>query len=125
MEGLSIPSWPNGVTLLPGAAFGSGCVVRMGRISVYQWSSLCITLRSTERKQQDIHVFGSHLEQYSICHQPNCRFDADKNAPHLCLLTWALATVCCKSIGWIVGLVGLQSRTAQAGYIGTARKIRS
>ena len=23
-------------------------------------------------------------------HQPNCRFNADKNAPHFCRLTWAL-----------------------------------
>jgi hypothetical protein len=22
--------------------------------------------------------------------QPNCRFNADKNAPHFCRLTWAL-----------------------------------
>jgi hypothetical protein len=31
-----------------------------------------------------------YLEGFRIFHQPNCRFNADKNAPHFCRLTWAL-----------------------------------
>jgi len=30
------------------------------------------------------------LNVFRICHQPNCRFNADKNAPHFCRLTRAL-----------------------------------
>jgi hypothetical protein len=34
---------------------------------------------------------GQSHAPYSACaHQPNCRFNADKNAPHFCRLTWAL-----------------------------------
>jgi hypothetical protein len=30
------------------------------------------------------------LNVFCICHQPNCRFNTDKNASHFCRLTWAL-----------------------------------
>jgi len=30
------------------------------------------------------------LNGFRICHQPNCRFNTDKNASHFCRLTWAL-----------------------------------
>ena len=36
------------------------------------------------------HHGGIALERTSIYHQPNCRFNTDKNASHFCRLTWAL-----------------------------------
>jgi hypothetical protein len=67
--------------------------LRIGQEAKHQ--AKCLRIKSREladatAKRQKPREGLCVLNALSSAHQPNCRFNADKNAPHFCRLTWAL-----------------------------------